>query len=241
MAQKPVLTCTRNHYTFVGTWTSGWICIGICLNMETFFALYNLSFSINDRHCLVSAYDRSASKYTVKCRLIITLLLLLSGNVQPNPGPCLQCVLTPAEFKSMPGLKIVHLNVRSLLPKMDMVRIWIESTDADIVIISETWLTKSITNEDINVHGYNVFRSDRPKKGGGVAIYVKSRFGASVVLSESLCKQMEFLALNVEIFKSLSITVVGCYRPPSASREALSSLKLLLSRLNYRELLLAGT
>lgn len=208
--------------------------------LQNFFALYNLSFSINDRHCLVSAYDRSASKYTVKCRLIITLLLLLSGNVQPNPGPCLQCVLTPAEFKSMPGLKIVHLNVRSLLPKMDMVRIWIESTDADIVIISETWLTKSITNEDINVHGYNVFRSDRPKKGGGVAIYVKSRFGASVVLSESLCKQMEFLALNVEIFKSLSITVVGCYRPPSASREALSSLKLLLSRLNYRELLMAG-
>lgn len=95
-------------------------------------ALYNLSFSINDRHCLVSAYDRPALKYTVKCRLIITLLQLLSGNVQPNPGPCLQCVLTPAEFKSMPGLKFVHLNVRSLLPKMDMVRIWIESTDADI-------------------------------------------------------------------------------------------------------------
>ena len=64
----------------------------------------------------------------------------------------------------MSGLKFVHLNVRSLLPKIDMVRIWTRSTDADIVIISETWLTKSITTEDINILRYNVYRTDRTKK-----------------------------------------------------------------------------
>lgn len=57
--------------------------------------------------------------------------------------------LTPADLKSMSGLKFVHLNVRSLLPKLDMVRIWVSSTDADIVIISETWLMNSITNRII--------------------------------------------------------------------------------------------
>lgn len=64
--------------------------------------------------------------------------LSYSGNVQPNPGPELQCIQTPSDFKSMSGLKLVHLNVLSLLSKMDMVRIWAKSTDADIVIISET-------------------------------------------------------------------------------------------------------
>lgn len=111
-----------------------------------------------------------------------------------------------------------------------MVRIWVKTTDADIVIISETWLTKSITLEDINVLGYNVYCTDRPKKGGGIAIYVKSTFDSAIVVSE--LKQLEFLALNVEIARGLSITVVGCYRPPSASKEALQSLKHLLFRLN---------
>ncbi|XP_019222699.1 uncharacterized protein LOC109204916 [Oreochromis niloticus] len=187
-----------------------------------------------------STYQSFEPKSKVKQRLLIVLLLFLSGNVQPNPGPELQYSQTPSDFKIMSGVKYIHLNVRSLLLKMDMVKIWVKSTDADVVIISETWLTKSITNEDINIYGYNVYRTDRPKKGGGVAIYVKSRFHASIVLSQSICKQMEFLALNVDIANTLSITIVGCYRPPSASKEALSSLKHLLAKLNYTELLMAG-
>lgn len=83
-----------------------------------------------------------------------------------------------------------------------MVRIWVKSTDADIVVISETWLTKSIADNDINMVGYNVYRTDRPEKGGGIAVYVKSKFDACLVLSESVCKQLEFLALNVEITRA---------------------------------------
>uniref|UniRef100_A0A8C5N2E5 Reverse transcriptase domain-containing protein n=1 Tax=Gouania willdenowi TaxID=441366 RepID=A0A8C5N2E5_GOUWI len=205
--------------------------------LKCIFSLYN--YLINPLTGGASTYQRTESKSIAKQRLLIALLLLLSGNVQPNPGPELLCSQTPADFKSLPGLKYVHLNVRSLLPKMDMVRIWVKSTGADVVI-SETWLTKSITNEDINILGFNVFRTDRPKKGGGVAIYVKSRFNASIVLSQSISKQMEFLALDLEIVKSLHITVVGCYRPPSAPKEALDSLKLLLNQINYTELLMAG-
>ena len=205
-----------------------------------FFTLYNLTLSLKERHCLALTHEKTASKCNVRRGVMIALLLLLSGDVQSNPGPELQCIQTPADLNLMSGLKCIHLNVRSLVPKMDMVRIWVKSTDADIVVISETWLTKSITNEDISILGYNVYRSDRPKKGGGVAIFVKSRFDASIVLSESISKQFEFLALKVEIAKSLSMTVVGCYRPPSATKEALSSLQHLLSKLNYNELLMAG-
>ena len=39
--------------------------------------------------------------------------------------------------------------------------------------ITETWLTKAITNE-ADIEGYNMFRCDRTDniKGGGVAIYI---------------------------------------------------------------------
>lgn len=106
----------------------------------------------------------------IKQRCLVILLLLISGNVQPNPGPDMQCLQTPSDFKSRSGLGIFHLNVRSLLSKMDGVRIWAKSTDADIIVFSETWLSKSVLDTDICITGYNVYRTDRVKKGGGVAI-----------------------------------------------------------------------
>lgn len=60
------------------------------------------------------------------------------------------------------------------------------------------------------------------------------------VVSVQTQLELEFLALNVEITKDLCITVVGCYRPPSALNDALQSLMDLLSRLNFSEIVLAG-
>lgn len=88
-----------------------------------------------------------------KQRWLIFLLLLLSGNVQPNPGPELHCISLPSDVKSMSGLSVIHLNVGSLLFKMHLLRIWVNLTDADIVVLSETWLTKSITDMDIGMDG----------------------------------------------------------------------------------------
>ena len=50
-----------------------------------------------------------------------------------------------------------------------------------------------------------------------MAIYVKTKFPVSVAKSEAICKQLEFLALNIEVSKCLSITVIICYRPPLLS------------------------
>lgn len=109
---------------------------------------------------------------------MIMLLLLISGNVALNPGPqdVTTTYPTPADFKIRSGIGFVHLNLRSLLPKMDMVRIWVKNTDADVLVISETWLNKSISDKVINIEGYNVFRIDRPKRGGGLVIYIKKIF-----------------------------------------------------------------
>uniref|UniRef100_A0A1A8AW44 Uncharacterized protein n=1 Tax=Nothobranchius furzeri TaxID=105023 RepID=A0A1A8AW44_NOTFU len=133
--------------------------------LQSFMLLYDhFTCSFNRVTNVVSRQQKTESKENVKQRMLIVLLLLLSGNVQPNPGPEPQCAKTPSDFKSLSGLKHIHLNVCSLLNKMDEVRIWVTSTGADIVIISETWLTKSVTNEDINIDGFNVYRMDRPKK-----------------------------------------------------------------------------
>ncbi len=48
-------------------------------------------------------------------------MLLMSGNVSPNPGPHIASnFTTPVELRSRSGLGFIHLNVRSLLSKLDI-------------------------------------------------------------------------------------------------------------------------
>lgn len=107
----------------------------------------------------------------VKRKCFIVILLLLSGNVHPNPGPDLNCLSTPDDFKARSGLGIIHINVRSLLPKMDHMKIWAKSSDSYVLVLSETWLKKSITDKDIAIKGYNVFCGDRPSKKNVMLLY----------------------------------------------------------------------
>lgn len=130
---------------------------------------------------------------------MIILLLMLSGNVQPNPGPTttMQNISTPLDFKSRTGLGFIHLNVRSLVSKMDMIKVWVNTTDVDIMVLSETWLKKSVNDDMIIIDGYKVYRTDCVGKGGGVAIYVKSYLTSTVTLSVTKYKkQFEVLAVK---------------------------------------------
>lgn len=96
----------------------------------------------------MSGDSKNCMKHCLNTRMlkcIITLMLLMSGNVQPNPGPVTDMISlqTPADFLNRSGIGCVHINVRSLLPKIDMVRIWAKLTNVDIMVLSETWLGSS--------------------------------------------------------------------------------------------------
>lgn len=127
------------------------------------------------------------------------LLLLLSGNEQPNPGPELIKLQTPGEFKTKNGLRLFHLNVQSMVKqdKMDFITIWAESTDSDIIVLSETWLKESITNDMINIEEYNVFRSDHVGKAGGVAVYVKNNLNNTCIQSVTKSKCFELSVIKL--------------------------------------------
>lgn len=121
-----------------------------------------------------------------------------------------------------------------------MVQIWANSSGADVIVVSEAWLSKAINDKDVALIGFNIFRADRPKKGGGIAIYVKSHFVSQVLITQSLPKQFELLALNITLPGSQPLTVIGCYRPPSASSESFDSLTQIFSQLQFKEVLLIG-
>ncbi|KAK9693374.1 Endonuclease-reverse transcriptase [Popillia japonica] len=74
-------------------------------------------------------------------------------------------------------LKFLHLNVRSLVSSFDSFKNTLLQYNCHICCLCETWLTDSITDDQIHIDSYTLLRNDRGCRGGGVAIYIKSCLG----------------------------------------------------------------
>ena len=136
------------------------------------------------------------------------------------------------------GFHIAHLNVRSMFGgnKFDVLRTQISKSNADIFTISESWLTAAIPDSLIEMTRYSVARLDRswsngnigtPKKGGGLACFVKngikfseSRFRDLNASSEHL--EMQWLAVTLKRVRP--ITIVNIYRPPQGKLKSACKL-----------------
>lgn len=82
-----------------------------------------------------------------------------------------------------------------------------------------------VSDDVICINGYQIYRTDRVGKEGVVAVYVNSKVRSSATLCITKPKQFELLAIKLSVSNYSHITVVGCYRPLSASKDALTSLR----------------
>ena len=78
------------------------------------------------------------------------------------------------------GLKLVSLNIASLLKHLDELRIFIEEEKPHIIGINETRLDNMINDSEIEIDGYEVMRWDRDRNGGGVALYVHKSLDVTI-------------------------------------------------------------
>ena len=103
-------------------------------------------------------YSVSKLKYR-NLNSYVHLLIILSGDISLNPGPThqhkLQCLNEWNIFKSR-GLHFIHLNINSLLPKIEELRIIAKSTNAAIIGISESKLDESVLEPEIEIDHYKV-------------------------------------------------------------------------------------
>ena len=67
------------------------------------------------------------------------------------------------------GLKCVSLNARSIMNKKSELNIMVNDSDPHIIGITESWANKDITDAELGLEGYVMFRKDRMgRRGGGV-------------------------------------------------------------------------
>ena len=68
-------------------------------------------------------------------------------------------------------LPIQYYNARSLIPNFGDLCAFVEIYKADVIWIVETWLNSDLSDSELTIAGFQLYRRDRHRHGGGVLIY----------------------------------------------------------------------
>lgn len=120
----------------------------------------------------------------------------------------------------MKGLIILHINIRSLLPKLPLFTHDYLDERLDIILVSESWLKNGLDDSLFTVPGYHFIRIDRPslKRGGGLCIYLKDNIVYEELQpsdDENGGENLEFLCLKLHIGGHKKLIILLMYRPPN--------------------------
>ena len=146
--------------------------------------------------------------------IAILALLLLHGDVHPNPGP---------KKDEDYNFSICHWNVGSLgvhnFSKLSLLSSYNYIYKYDFICLSDTFLDSSFlpTDERLNLDGYNLVRSDHPNnvKRGGVCVYIKNSLSTRICNISNL-NECVVIELNINNKKGY---IISLYRSPSQSTD----------------------
>ena len=78
---------------------------------------------------------------------------------------------------------------------MNLLRAWLVYNKPSVITLSETWLNSNISDNEIKLDNYVLYRADRGARGGGVVTYVSSYLFSELVIPNE--KPMYFECLFV--------------------------------------------
>lgn len=146
-------------------------------------------------------------------------LILLAGDVEVNPG---MSSISHEIKKQQRNPRVAHLNIRSIKNREHYIlaKELVFENKFDIFTISESWLDNTVTNADVQISGYNIFRLDRLNKAGGsVCVFASDRFKIER-LDDLSCispSGLHQLWLKVQVRNCKSFIICSVYRPPTTS------------------------
>ena len=80
------------------------------------------------------------------------------------------------------------LNARSIINKKTELNIMVDDIKPHIIGITESWANNDITDAELGLEGYVMFRKDRMgRRGGGVLLYIKESIPAINEVSKGDC------------------------------------------------------
>ena len=107
------------------------------------------------------------------------------------------------------GLKITSLNIVSLRKCKDELGITLNDNEIDVIGLNETRLDENISDRELRIEGYKIFRNDRYVQGGGVASYIRESL--AVLHVDDQMNILEILSLEIKPKKASSSSLFSWY------------------------------
>lgn len=223
---------------------AGWLstsCLSMILALQRNNEMYK---NIRRPYCRLKTASARNIIFSYRCLicfffLVLTTwvfaLILLAGDVQENPGPDSvdssndsSLMTTLSSVSPSDHLSVFHLNIQSILPKIDLVRC--EASAYDVLIFSESWLKADVKDESISIVNFlPPFRTDRADRpGGGVVVYVRDTLKCKR-RSDLEIRGLEAVWVELQV-KSRKILIGGFYRPPNSNQDYFNLMKESIDR-----------
>ena len=122
-----------------------------------FFNLEN--YNIVSTYNIPSKFSLAITNLKYKDNNFYQFLLLLSGDISLNPEPVqisLAVTVNIWEQLNKKGLHFLHINMNSLLPKIDELKCIANKTKATIMGIAESKLDHTLPDLKVNLPGYDI-------------------------------------------------------------------------------------
>ena len=132
------------------------------------------------------------------------------------------------------GLSLYYINADNLLFKLDELKVRIQLVSADVLIITEiypkTEKSSDITDEEILIDNYTLYRSNVMENSRGLAIYVKETLSSTINVELTDHLFSESVWVNLRLNNKDTMLIGGIYRSPNSSIENSDLLLDLLQK-----------
>ena len=189
-------------------------------------AVYRMRIGLHySRHNKIKGLDYLTS---FEFLIILSLLLLKSGDVEPNPGPDTDSVSSSSSISTQfediirNKFSVIHYNMQSLLPKIGTIES--ELFNFDVICLTETWLDQRTSDDILALNEYSLYRRDRAGDAyGGICVFAKkelySRRRNDLEMADVECIWLEIHNRNRKV-------LIGTfYRPPNSTPATLTSIE----------------
>ena len=109
------------------------------------------------------------------------------------------------------GLHFIHLNINSILTKIDELRLIAFKSHAAVIGITESKIDDTVLDGEIMIDGNIPIRSDRTRHGGGVICYIRDDISFNKI---ELKSDIEHIFLDLLLPNTKPILIGIIYRPP---------------------------
>ena len=138
------------------------------------------------------------------------------------------------------GYRCVCLNARSIVNKKNELNIMVEDIDPHIIGITESWTNIDITDAELGLTGYVMFRKDRiGRRGGGVILYVKESIQAYEIKLEREADCNEAVWCKI-VSGNSKLTIGLVYRSPNINEEDNTKIKNAIKEVSKGECIIMG-